>query len=227
MKIGVLLHGSGVYDGTEIQEAVLALLAIEEAGHEYFCMAPNVDQHHVINHLNGDEMNETRNVLIESARIARGQVQDVVEVKAQGMDALVMPGGFGTAKNITKWAFEGPDGSINPEVSRLLRDLIENGKPIAGLCMSPTTIAKALQGSEIKAKLTVGSNSEPSPYDIEAISQGVNATGAVAEMRTVREISIDDQYKIVTAPCYMMEASLLEVRNNIKQAIEKMLELAS
>lgn len=227
MKIGVLLHGSGVYDGTEIQEAVLALLAIEEAGHEYFCMAPNVDQHHVINHLSGDEMNETRNVLIESARIARGQVQDVVEVNAQDMDALVMPGGFGTAKNITKWAFEGPNGSINPEVSRLLRDLIANGKPIAGLCMSPTTIAKALQGSEVKAKLTVGSNSEPSPYDIEAISQGVNATGAVAEMRTVHEISVDDQYKIVTAPCYMMEASLLEVRNNIKQAIEKMLELAS
>ena len=226
MKIGVLLHGSGVYDGTEIQEAVLSLLAIAETGHEYMCFAPNVNQHHVIDHTTGNEMDESRNVLVESARIARGDIKDLSEVKADDMDALVMPGGFGTAKNITKWAFEGPKASILPEVKQLIINLIKSAKPVAGLCMSPTTIAKALEGSGINSTLTVGSVAEPSPYEIDAISQGIKSTGAIVEMKTVRQISIDTINKIVCAPCYMLEADILQVRENIKQAIEAMLNLA-
>lgn len=225
MKIGVLLHGSGVYDGTEIHEAVFTLLAITEAGHEYICIAPNVNQHHVINHINGEELNETRNVLIESARIARGDIKDIVNVSAEDLDALVMPGGFGTAKNITKWAFQGPDGPIDKEVKRLITDLVKLSKPIAGLCMSPTTIAKALEGSGIESTLSVGSNQEPSPYEIDAISSGIMAIGASAEMKTIREISIDKANKIVCAPCYMMEATILEVKTNIEQAVTAMIAM--
>lgn len=227
MNIAVLLHGSGVYDGTEIHEAVLTLLAIEEAGHSYQCIAPNINQHHVINHLNGEEMDETRNVLIESARIARGDVLDVSEVKASDYDALLMPGGFGTAKNFTKWAFKGPDGEINADIKALVLDFVKSSKTIGALCMSPTTVAKALQGTEYHAKLTVGSTQEPSPYDIGAISEGVNATGAQSEMKTVTEVAIDDELKIVTAPCYMMEASITQVRDNIAQAVKEVIRLAS
>ncbi len=221
-KIGVLLHGSGVYDGTEIHEAVLTLLAIREAGHSYVCLAPNVDQHHVIDHTKGEEMKETRNVLVESARIARGDIEALTVEHANSIDALVMPGGFGTAKNITKWAFSGPEGAIDPTVRDFLMTVVKAKKPIVALCMSPTTLAKALEGSGISAKLSVGSTEESSPYEIGAISDGVTAVGMQAEMKTVREVSVDDEHKIICAPCYMMNADILDVRKNIQQAIEAM-----
>ena len=133
MKFAVLLHGNGVFDGTEIQEAVFTLLAIAQAGHEYQCIAPDVAQHHVIDHTTGNEMNETRNVLVESARIARGDIKEVREIKASEYDGLFMPGGFGTAKNITKWAFQGPDGPILDEVKDLILDFVRHQKPIGAL----------------------------------------------------------------------------------------------
>lgn len=224
-KIGVLLHGNGVFDGSEIHESVFTLLAIAEAGAEAVCFAPNVAQHHVLNHTTGEEMPETRNVLVESARIARGNIKDIADVTAEALDGLVMPGGFGTAKNITKWAFEGPQGPILESVKNLIVDLVAQGKPIAGLCMSPTTIAKALEGTEYHAHLTVGTSAEASPYDIAAISAGMESIGQVADMVSVREVAVDPQLKIVTAPCYMMEASIVEVRDNIKQAVEALVAL--
>ncbi|MFN4146835.1 MAG: isoprenoid biosynthesis glyoxalase ElbB [Runella sp.] len=225
-KIGVLLHGCGVYDGTEIHEAVFTLLAIAEAGAEAVCFAPNVAQHHVLDHTTGQEMPETRHVLVESARIARGNIKDIAQITAHDLDGLVMPGGFGTAKNITKWAFEGPKGAILKEVKDLIVEMVAQGKPIAGLCMSPTTIAKALEGTKYHAYLSVGTTDEPSPYDIAAISAGMEAVGQIAEMVSVREIAVDDNLKIITAPCYMMEASIVEVRQNIKQAVDKLISLA-
>jgi enhancing lycopene biosynthesis protein 2 len=226
MKIGVLLHGSGVYDGTEIHEAVLSLLAIREAGHEYVCLAPNFDQHHVVNHLNGEEMNETRNVLIESARIARGEIEALLVSHADSIDALVMPGGFGTAKNFTKWAFSGPEGDIDETVRDFLQAVVKQSKPIAALCMSPTTLAKALEGMELGATFSVGSDQEASPYDIKAISAGVEAVGGKIQMKGVDGISLDKKNKIICAPCYMMEADILQIRENIKEAIDAMCELA-
>jgi enhancing lycopene biosynthesis protein 2 len=220
MKVAVLLHGCGVYDGTEIHEAVFSLLALAEAGMEYHCVAPNVNQHHVVNHLDGSEMAEHRNVLIESARIARGEVSDLAEVNLQDYDALFMPGGFGTAKNLTKWALEGPEGEILPAVKKAILQMVEAGKPIAALCMSPTTVAKALEGSPHHALLSVGSTVEASPYDIASISGGMESIGHEAQSKTVEEISIDPKLKIICAPCYMMEANILEVRANIKQAVE-------
>ncbi|WP_428658776.1 isoprenoid biosynthesis glyoxalase ElbB [Runella sp.] len=224
-KIGVLLHGNGVFDGSEIHESVFTLLAIAEIGAEAVCFAPNVNQHHVLNHITGQEMPETRNILIESARITRGTIRDIADVEAAELDGLVMPGGFGTAKNITKWAFQGPEGPILESVKTLIIELVRQGKPIAGLCMSPTTIAKALEGTEFHAHLSVGTINEASPYDIAAISAGMQSIGQVAEMASVRQVAIDEELKIITAPCYMMEASIIEVRENIKQAIEKLISL--
>lgn len=225
MKIGVLLSGNGVYDGSEIQEAVFTLLALDRHGASVQCMAPDVNQHHVIDHTTGNELNETRNVLIESARIARGNIKSLSAVSAGDLDALVLPGGFGAAKNLTKWAFSGPDGEILPEVKNMIAEMVSNGKPVVGFCMAPTTIAKALEGTGIAAKLTVGTTAEASPYEIGAISQGMETVGAVAEMKTVREVLVDETNKIITAPCYMMEASISEVKNNIDQGIDKLFEI--
>ena len=219
-KIGVLLSGCGVYDGSEIQESVFTLLAIAENDGEAVCMAPNKNQHHVLDHTTGNEMEEQRNVLVEAARIARGEISDLATININDLDALVIPGGFGAAKNLTQWAFNGPDGSIDEDVKQIIADMVAAKKPIVGLCMGPTVIAKALEGSEIKAHLTVGTDKEPSPYEIEAISQGMEKTGAIAEMKTKTEILVDESYLIITAPCYMMEASIVEVRANIKQAID-------
>lgn len=219
MKIGVLLSGSGVYDGAEIHESVLTLLAIAEGGDEAICIGVDKNQHHVINHLNGEEMNEERNMLTEAARIARGDIKNINDVDPANIDMLVIPGGFGSAKNFTKWAFEGPEGDILPEVKLLLVNLINIGKPIAALCVSPVVIAKAFQDSDMTLNLTIGSDKEESPYDIKSFSDGLEATGATTEMKTKSEVLVDEENKVVTAPCYMMDTDIVTLRNNIKEAI--------
>lgn len=226
MKIGVILSGSGVYDGSEIHEAVFTLLAIREQNADAVCYAPDIEQYHVVNHLNGEEMNEKRNVLIESARIARGDIKSLSEFSAPELDALILPGGFGAAKNLTEWAFKGPDGKINSDVRRAIVEMVQKGKPVGGLCMGPTVIAKALEEIDIQPQLTVGTTDAPSPYDIAAVSQGMEKTGALPVMKTNKEISVDEKNKIVTAPCYMMEADILQVRENIKDAVEALVRLA-
>lgn len=225
MKIGVLLSGCGVYDGAEIQEAVLTLLAIEEIGAQAVCISIDEPQHHVINHLTGEEMNESRNMLIEAARIARGNIVEISSISPADIDGLIIPGGFGSAKNFSKWAFSGPEGEINPKVKLLLVNLINVGKPIAALCVSPVIVAKALEGSSIHANLTIGSTLDASPYDIESFAAGLQSTGSTTEMKTVHEILVDQKNKIVTAPCYMMEASILDVRKNIRNAVEALRDL--
>lgn len=225
MKIGVIFSGSGVYDGTEIQEGVFTLLAIKKVGAEAVCFAPNIKQHHVVNHITGEEMDETRNVLIESARIARGDIQSLDKFDASQIDALVLPGGFGAAKNLTTWAFSGPDGEINNQVKNAIIAMVQNNKPIVGLCMGPTVIAKALENSSVSATLTVGSTDAPSPYEISAISQGMEKAGANVVMKTVEEIAVDTENKIITAPCYMMEADILQIRNNVQKAIDELVKL--
>ncbi|MFK8046255.1 MAG: isoprenoid biosynthesis glyoxalase ElbB [Crocinitomicaceae bacterium] len=225
MKIGILLSGSGVYDGSEIQEAVLAMLAIKELGFEYQCISIDKPQKHVIDHLTGAEMAEERNMKVESARIARGDVADISDMTPADLDALVLPGGFGAAKNFTTWAFEGPKGHILPEVKLLIVNMVNAGKPVCGLCVSPVVIAKALEDSKIKPKLTLGSSAEKSPYNINDFHAGLSATGAQTVEKTISEIHVDSKNKIVTAPCYMMDATILEIRDNVKQAIEQTIAL--
>jgi enhancing lycopene biosynthesis protein 2 len=226
MKIGVLLSGCGVYDGAEIQEAVFTLLAIDEIGAEAVCISIDKPQHHVVNHITGEAMPEVRNMLIESARIARGSILSINDVQPGDLDALVIPGGFGSAKNFTDWAFNGPDGTILPEVKLLLVNLFNIGKPIAALCVSPVVLAKALEGSAIQAEVTIGSTRDASPYDIESFSEGLRKTGLKTSMKNTREIQVDSANKIVTAPCYMMDATISEVRKNIRAAIEALRDLA-
>jgi enhancing lycopene biosynthesis protein 2 len=225
MKIGVLLSGCGVYDGAEIQEAVLTLLAIQEAGAEAICLSVNANQHHVVNHLTGEVMPESRNMIVEAARIARGSVHEVSSYDSSQLDAVVIPGGFGSAKNFTSWAFDGPDGTILPEIQEFIKKCISDKKPIAALCVSPVVLALALKHSDVQSTMTLGTDKEKSPYDISAFSGGLTQTGVQAEMKTIREISIDENLKIVSAPCYMMDATVLEIRNNIQQAIKALIEL--
>jgi enhancing lycopene biosynthesis protein 2 len=219
-KVLVLLSGCGVFDGSEIHESVLCLLELSKRGIDYQCVAPNILQHHVLNHTNGEEMPEARNVFIESARIARGNIIELSKVNASDYSGLVMPGGFGAAKNWTTWAFNGSDCDINHDVKRIILENIENKLPIMAICMSPTVIAKALQGSMYKANLTVGTTQAKSPYDIKAISEGITATGNIAQMKMVNEIAIDTQLKIITSPCYMMEASISEIALGISTAMD-------
>lgn len=225
VKIGVLLSGSGVYDGSEIHEAVLTLLAIDQQGAKAICVAPNIKQHHVVNHLTGAEMNEERNVMVESARIARGEVTALNEFDYSTIDALVIPGGFGAAKNLNKWAFAGHKGEINEEVKELIVKCFEASKPIAAMCMGPTVVAKALAEKGLAEKLTVGSVNSLSPYDIADISNGMNALGADTQMAEAYETVVDIENKIVTCPCYMMDATIAVVNEGINETIKKLVGL--
>lgn len=220
MKIGVLLSGCGVYDGSEIQESVLTLLAIAEADHESVCISIDDNQHQVMNHITGEEMKESRNMLVESARIARGAVTEISKISPADIDALVIPGGFGNAKNLTSWAFDGSNGTIRPDVKLLIVNMINVGKPIVALCVSPVVLAKAMEGSNIELNLTIGSTKSASPYSISGFMEGIHATGASTSERELNEILIDTENKVITAPCYMMDANIVKVRQNIKQAID-------
>ena len=142
--IGVLLSGCGVFDGAEIHEAVLTLLFLDRAGASIRCMAPDMDQLHVINHLTQLEADEKRNVLVESARIARGEIVDVADIHASDIDALIIPGGFGAAKNLSDFAVMGPDCQIHPDVQRLLAEMMDSAKPVGALCIAPTTLVRAM-----------------------------------------------------------------------------------
>ncbi|MDH5717849.1 MAG: isoprenoid biosynthesis glyoxalase ElbB [Spirochaetia bacterium] len=220
-KIAVLLSGCGVYDGSEIHESVLTILALEKKGFELTFLAPDIEQHHVIDHTKGEEMNEKRNVLVEAARIARGNIKPISSVSSDSFDGLVIPGGFGAAKNFTKWAFSGPEGEINADVKKFIIDTARAKKPITAMCMAPVVLAKALSDTNINASLTVGTTEDKSPYDIAAISQGMENLGAKAKMCKVEEAITDIENKIVTTPCYMMDTSITAVNKGIEKAIDE------
>jgi len=222
MKALVALSGNGVYDGSEIHETVLTLLQLDLQGIEYQCAAPNVNQYHVINHINGEEMDESRNILIESARIARGAIKDLGKVSMKDFGALVIPGGFGAAKNFSTWAFDGPQGAVLKEIETLILEAVQLKKPILAMCMSPVVIAKSLEGSLVSAKLTVGTNKEATPYEIDTIGSGMESLGAVVEKVTVKEVTVDSEHKIISTPCYMMEASIGDINEGITKAVAQL-----
>jgi len=224
-NIAVLLAGCGVYDGSEIHESVFTLLAVAEAGASYQCIAPDKDQYHTINHLNGETASTNRNVLQEAARIARGNILAISAISLKDFDALLIPGGFGAAKNLNQWAIAGPAGEIDPEIKSLILHFVEAQKPIGAMCMGPTVVAQALAGSSFQAKLTVGSTEAASPYDIAGISAGMAGLGVEVEMKLKTEITIDAKLKIVSAPCYMMEADIIDVRTNTKQLVSAVIGL--
>jgi len=224
-KIAILLSGNGVFDGSEIHESVFSLLAIDEEGAESFCIAPDIEHHHITNHITGEITGEKRNVLVEAARIARGAITALEKVTADDFDALVIPGGFGAALNLTTWGLEGAKGDINPDVKRIILECVAKGKPIAALCMGPTVVAKALENSGFTPILSPGTTEEPSPYNIGEIVGEMQSLGSIVQLKTVREIAVDESLKIISAPCYMMHARISEIRTNAYMAIKKLMDL--
>ncbi len=216
LKIGVLLSGCGVYDGAEIHEAVLTLLFLDRQGAEIVCMAPNQDQHHVVDHLSGQETGERRNVLVESARIARGQIRDLKDVKASQIDGLIIPGGFGAAKNLSDFAFKGAAGQANAEVVRLLREMAEAGKPVGAVCIAPATLTLAL--ADRRPQVTIGTDL--------ATAQAIEAAGGIHQNRPVDEICVDEANKLVTTPAYMLGPGIKDVALGIEKLVAQVMAMA-
>lgn len=214
-KIGVVLSGCGVYDGSEIHEAVLALLAIDRQGCEAVCMAPNVDLS-VINHLTTLETGEKRNVLVESARIARGSIRDIKEVKSADLDAIIFPGGFGAAKNLCDFALKGAAASVNPEVARLLKEMAAAKKPIGAVCIAPALIAAVL-GKDYSPTVTIGND--------PGTAAEIDKTGAKHQACPVTEFVIDAKNKLVTSPAYMLAKRISEVAEGIDKCVREVVKL--
>jgi len=209
-KIAVVLAGSGVFDGAEIHEATFTLYGIAKHGASYEIFAPDVTQHHVINHITGEEMPEKRNVLIESARIARGNIKPVSELNTLDYDAVMFPGGFGVAKNLCSFAFEGPNCNVNPEIETVIKSFYAAKKPIGALCISPALISKVLGNIEV----TIGQD--------KGTAEAIEAMGAKHIKTTYGEVSIDKANKIFTTPCYMLDSDIVQIAEgagNICKAI--------
>lgn len=218
-KVGVVLSGCGVYDGSEIHEAVITLLALDRQGVEIICMAPNIDQMHVVNHLTQEATDETRNVLVESARIARGNIKDIKEVTAADIDALMFPGGFGAAKNLCTFATQGEVCQVNPEVERLVKEILKAQKPMAAVCIAPALIAKITGKQDIKAKLTIGTD--------EGTANALEAMGAEHVACQVREVAVDKEHNIVTGPAYMLGTRISEVADGIENVVKELVAMLS
>ena len=217
-KVGVILAGCGVYDGSEIHETVITLLALDRAGAEAVCMAPDIEQMHVINHLTGEVAeSEKRNVLVESARIARGNIKNIKDVSVNDFDALILPGGFGAAKNLCNFAVKGPECDVNPEVARLVRDTVNANKPLAAVCIAPAIIARVLGKEKLSHQLTIGNDADT--------AQAVNVMGATHVDCPVRECIIDRENKLISSPAYMLAGRISEAADGIEATVKELLAM--
>ena len=215
-KIGVMLAGCGVMDGSEIHESVLTLLALAREGAEAVCMAPDGEQHDVVNHLTGKPSPEKRNILVESARIARGKIKNVKEVQAKDLDGLIFPGGYGAAKNLCTFAFDGPDCKVHPEVARLAREIQESGKPIGAICIAPALIAKIFEKKSVK--LTIGSEAET--------AGAIQKMGNQHVICSVSQTCLDESHRLVSTPAYMLAKNIAEAYEGIEKLVSEVLRLA-
>lgn len=217
-RIGVLLSGCGVMDGSEIHESVLTLLAVCNAGAEAVCMAPNRPQSDVVDHLAGQRAEgETRNCLVEAARIARGEIKDLADVTLADFDALIIPGGFGAAKNLCDYASAGPAMGVIPEVAELIAATHAAGKPIGAICIAPVVVAGSKLG--VKTSLTIGSD--------ETTASHIEALGAEHINCPVREFVVDRENRIVTTPAYMIGQNIGEVAVGIDKLVKAVVEMVS
>lgn len=212
-KIAVVLSGCGVYDGAEIHEATLTMLAIAKAGASYTLFAPDNDQYHVINHLTGEVMSETRNILVESARIARGNIKNMKEYKAEDFDAIVFPGGYGAAKNLSTFAFDSSNCSVNPDIEKAVQATAAAQKPIGALCIAPVVITKILG----KVDVTIGNDS--------GTASAIEAMGGKHIQSTHGEVVIDRNYKVVSSPCYMLNANIEQIETGARNVIKTILAM--
>ena len=215
-KIGVVLSGCGVYDGSEIHEAVITLLALDRAGAEIACLAPDALQAHVVDHLKGaPAAGEPRNMMAEAARIARGDVRDLARVRAEELDGAVFPGGFGAAKNLCTFAFVGKDCTVREDVARLIRELHAAGKPLGFMCIAPVLAAKVL-GNHVQ--VTIGND--------PATAQAIEAMGGRHVECPVDMCVVDDLHKVVSTPAYMLAGSIQEAAAGIERLVKTLVKLA-
>ncbi len=222
MKVGVLLSGCGVQDGSEIYESVLTILAIQRAGGQVAAIAPDVPQHQVINHYSGNEERygegggPQRNVIAEAARIVRGKITSVSEVSAHDLDALIIPGGFGAVQNLCTYGADGIEASVNDQVKRLVNEMSSLRKPIGAICIAPVLIALCLP--EKAPKLTVGTDAKTT-LDLQRL-------GAEAVEAAVTDIVVDERLNIVSTPAFMLAETALEAEAGINKLVQKVIELA-
>jgi enhancing lycopene biosynthesis protein 2 len=216
MRVGVILSGCGFKDGAEIHESVLTLLALDRAGVEVRCFAPNVPQAKVVNHLTGQATHETRNVLVESARIARGAIEDVARAKAEDLDALILPGGFGAALNLSDFAEKGAKANVHPDVAKLLKAVHAAKKPIGAICISPAVVARVL-GTD-HPTLTIGND--------KATAAALEACGAKHKACPVEAYVVDETNRIVSTPAYMLGPSIAPVSEGIERCVKAVLKMA-
>jgi enhancing lycopene biosynthesis protein 2 len=213
--VAVILSGCGVYDGAEIHESVIALLRLDQRGARVQCFAPDIDQYQVLNHLTGEPMQPARNVLVESARIARGKVRDVRELKAEDFDALIVPGGFGAAKNLSDFAIRGSDCEVQVDVLAAAQSFAQANKPVGLICIAPA-LAGRIFGEGVKA--TIGNDAQT--------AAALERMGVVHLECGVDSIAEDEQRKLVTTPAYMLANSIAEAAAGINKLVDRVLELA-
>lgn len=211
-KFAVIISGCGVYDGAEIHETVLTMLAISRRGASYQLFAPDVDQAQVVNHLTGQPTNEKRNVLVESARIARGNIKPVSAFNAADFDALVFPGGFGVAKNLCDYAFKGAECQTLPEVAEAIKAMHASSKPIGALCIAPVLVTNVLAPVEV----TIGNDTSTAHHIAEM--------GGTHRETVAAQVISDHKNKVFTTPCYMLDSSIAEIADGCQNLIDAILE---
>ncbi|NVK21985.1 MAG: isoprenoid biosynthesis glyoxalase ElbB [Kangiellaceae bacterium] len=214
-KVAVILSGCGVFDGAEIHESVLTLLALEQHAIEYQCFAPNIEQLHVINHLTGEvSAQERRNVLVEAARIARGNIADLAQARADDFDAAFLPGGFGAAKNLSNFAIKGADCSVNSELKQFLSAMAKAQKPVGFICIAPAIIPLIYGKGSIA---TIGNDADT--------ASAIQAMGAVHSNCPVDDIVIDSQNQVVSTPAYMLAGNISEAASGINKLVAQVISM--
>ena len=217
-KIGICLSGCGVNDGAEIHESVITALALDRAGANIIYTAPNVMQTKVVDHYSGNDMNESRNVLVESARIARGDITDLAELTAENMDGLIFPGGFGAALNLCDFALKGADSEIQPDVNRIIQEMMAAKKPLGFICIAPALFARAAKNADKTVKITIGND--------QATADQIEKLGSQHEICDVDNFVLDQENKIVSTPAYMLAGNISEAAAGIEKLVHKILALA-
>jgi enhancing lycopene biosynthesis protein 2 len=217
-QVGVILSGCGVFDGSEIHEAVSILIALDRRGAQTICLAPNISHEGVVNHLTGKPHHGQRNVLEESARIARGKVRDLATIKAGDLDALIFPGGFGAARNLSDFATKGAGCTVQPEVARIIREMNQAKKPIGLACISPVIAAKVLGSAGVKAGLTIGTDA--------STADAIRKMGGEHHNVAPAEVYIDEANLLVSTPCYMNDVGPWTVFQGAERMVEEVLRMA-
>lgn len=217
-KVGVILCGCGYLDGSEITEAVSCLIALDKRGAQIFCLAPDGPQSDVVDHAAKKPDHAGRNMIVESARIARSKIQSLAGVTARDLDALIIPGGFGAAKNLCDFASKGASCTVKPQVERLLKEMHTAGKPIGLACIAPVLAAAVFGRAGARPRITIGTD--------KAVADAINSMGGMHQDTGPADICIDEVNRLVTTPCYMNDVGAHTVFQGADKMVEAVLKLA-